>query len=79
MKKATFPIEAKEQRQTGTVAVKVLVDETGRVIQACAISGPRLLKAASEQAAYAARFSPTLLDGKPVKVRGIITYNYVLR
>lgn len=74
-----YPIEARDQRQTGTVVVQVLVDETGRVLQACAVSGARLLRAASEQAAYAARFSPTLLDGKPVKVRGVITYNFVLR
>jgi len=75
----SYPIEARDQRQSGTVAVNVLVDETGRVLQACAVSGPRLLRAASERAAYAARFSPTLLAGTPVKVRGIITYNYVLR
>ena len=37
------------------------------------------LKAASEFAAYDARFTPTLLNGKPVKVRGIITYRFVLR
>ncbi|HEY0098537.1 MAG TPA: tetratricopeptide repeat protein [Pyrinomonadaceae bacterium] len=74
-----YPVEAKNQRQSGTVVVNLLVDETGRVLQACAISGPKLLRAASERAAYAARFSPTLLGGVPVKVRGIITYNYVLQ
>jgi hypothetical protein len=29
-------------------------------------------------AARAARFSPTLLQGKPVKVSGVVTYNFVL-
>jgi tetratricopeptide (TPR) repeat protein len=74
-----YPLEAKNLRQSGTVVVQILVDETGRVLQACATSGPKLLRASSEQAAYASRFSPTLLDGKPVKVMGIVTYNYVLQ
>jgi hypothetical protein len=30
------------------------------------------------QAAYQARFTPTLLSGKPVKVSGTITYNFQL-
>jgi hypothetical protein len=28
-------------------------------------------------AAYQARFTPTKLSGKPVKVTGVITYNFV--
>lgn len=73
-----YPPDAKALRVAGTVVVHVLVDETGRVLQACAMSGPPLLRAASERAAYAARFTPTLLGGKPVKVTGVISYNYVL-
>lgn len=74
-----YPIEARDLRVSGTVVVQILVDEKGKVLQACAVSGPQLLMTASERAAYAARFSPTLLGGVPVKVRGVITYNYVLQ
>jgi hypothetical protein len=31
------------------------------------------------RAARAAKFTPTTLCGKPVKVSGVVTYNFVLR
>ncbi len=36
-----------------------------------------LLREACEKAAMSARFSPTLLSGQPVKVTGVIVYNFV--
>jgi hypothetical protein len=35
------------------------------------------LRAAAASAARGAKFSPTLLSGQPVKVSGVITYNFV--
>lgn len=61
----------------GTVMVQVLVDETGTVISARAISGPAQLHHAAVNAAKFARFTPTLLMGEPVKVSGTLTYNFV--
>jgi protein TonB len=55
----------------------VIVDESGKVISARAVSGHPLLQAASVEAAYAAKFSPTLLSGQPVKVTGTISYNFI--
>jgi TonB family protein len=75
--KPGYPSEARGARASGTVAVQVLIDETGKVTFACAVSGPPLLQLASEQAALGARFSPTLFQGVPVKVTGVITYNFV--
>jgi len=77
--KPLYPDEARAKRVAGTVVVQVVIDENGRVIQACAVHGPPLLMRASEVAAYNAVFSPTRLDGKPVKVTGVITYNFVVR
>ncbi len=74
-----YPVIAKNMRVSGTVAVQILVDEQGRVISAQATSGHRLLQPAAVQAAYQARFTPTLLSQQPVKVSGIITYNFVLQ
>jgi len=54
-----------------------LIDETGKVVSASAAGGHPLLQAAAVSAARGARFSPTLLSGQPVKVSGIITYNFV--
>ena len=74
-----YPQIAKTAGISGPVAVQILVDEQGRVVSAKATSGNPLLQAAAVQAAYRARFTPTMLSGQPVKVTGSITYNFVLR
>lgn len=60
----------------GKVDVQVTIDEAGRVISATAVSGNVLLRPAAEQAARNARFTPTLLSNVPVKVTGVIVYNF---
>jgi len=75
--KPAYPPAARAVRAGGAVSVQVLIDEGGRVVSATAVSGHPLLKAAAEGAARGARFSPTLLSGQPVKVSGVITYNFV--
>jgi TonB family protein len=60
----------------GTVVVQILVDEAGNVINAHATSGPPLLQSAAVAAARLAKFSPTSLMGEPVKVTGVLTYNF---
>lgn len=75
--KPGYPPAAKAVRAGGAVSVQVLISETGSVISANAVSGHPLLRAAAEGAARGARFSPTLLSGQPVKVSGVITYNFV--
>ena len=72
-----YPAVAKAARASGTVTVAITVDETGKVISARAVSGHPLLQQAAVQAAYQARFTPTLQAGRPVKVSGTITYNFV--
>ena len=74
--KPPYPPIAKAARASGTVVVQVTIDESGKVISASAISGHPLLKAAAVQAAFSARFSPTMLSGQPVKVTGTINYNF---
>ncbi len=74
-----YPASAKMARAMGTVTVQLLVDEEGKVAEAYAVSGHPLLQGASVEAARRARFTPTTLCGKPVKVTGVITYNFVLR
>lgn len=74
-----YPDAAKRMRLTGTVEIEVVIDTNGKVISAKAVKGPSLLMGAAEQAARLARFTPTLLSGQPVKVSGVITYNFVLQ
>ena len=74
-----YPAAAKAARVSGTVYVHVILDESGRVISAEAVSGHQLLQDVAVEAARGARFSPTLVSGQPVKVSGIISYNFVLQ
>jgi TonB family protein len=76
--KPVYPPIAKQARASGTVAVQVLIDEEGNVVSASAVSGHPLLRAAAVAAARGAKFSPTKLSGKPVRVSGVITYNFTL-
>jgi len=73
-----YPAAAKAARAQGVVTVQVTVDETGSVTAARAVTGHPLLQAAAAAAAKQAKFSPTLLSGQPVKVTGLLTYNFVL-
>lgn len=77
--KPAYPPIAKQARIQGSVNVQVLVDETGRVISAKAVSGSPMLMHAAQEAALGARFSPTKLGDQAVKVSGVITYNFILQ
>lgn len=77
--KPDYPSTARAAGASGTVVVEVTVDETGKVVAARAISGHPMLRAAAVNAARQARFAPTKLSGQPVKVAGVITYNFVVR
>lgn len=73
-----YPEGARERRLSGRVIVKVTIDETGQVISAKDMcGGPPYLSESSVAAAYTARFTPTKLSGKPVRVYGVIQYNFV--
>lgn len=75
--KPAYPPIARQAHASGTVVVQVTIDENGNVISARAVSGHPLLQAVAVGAARGARFSPTKLSGQPVKVTGVITYNFV--
>jgi TonB family protein len=76
--KPSYPEEAKKEKIEGEVTVVITIGHEGNVIYAKAKSGPEQLYGASEAAALKARFKPSLLNGKPVKVSGVMTYNFVL-
>jgi TonB family protein len=72
-----YPEAARAVRAGGPVGVQVLIDELGRVVFAKAVSGNPLLRASAVNAARAARFKPVTIQGMPVKISGIIAYNFV--
>jgi len=52
--------------------------ETAKNVSAAhAVDGHPLLQSACVAAAREAKFSPTLLEGEPVKVAGVIMYKFV--
>jgi Ca-activated chloride channel homolog len=73
-----YPEAARNARAYGRVSVEVTIDEQGRVVAARAVSGHALLHGPAVAAARRARFAPTKLSGQPVKVTGIINYNFNL-
>ncbi len=75
--KPAYPPAAKAVRASGAVSVEIVIDERGQVIRAEPISGHPLLRGESASAACRARFSPTTLSSQPVRVSGVIVYNFV--
>lgn len=75
--KPSYPYEARGARASGAVSVQVLISEEGKVISAQAVDGHPLLQFAARSAACGARFATIKLEGRPVKVSGIITYNFI--
>jgi protein TonB len=62
-----YPASAKASGIEGTVAVRVLVGESGTVVSTKVLKGPPELAPACEAAAKQWRFQPYLVDGVPTK------------
>jgi TonB family protein len=74
-----YPDVARSAQVSGEVIVEITVDECGNVVSAKAVYGHPLLQMSAVQAAYKWRFSPTLLSGQPVKVRGTLSFNFLMQ
>jgi Ca-activated chloride channel family protein len=74
----TYPSAARNSGAQGRVVVEVIIDEQGKVIEARAVSGHAFLLQPAVQAARQARFTPALLSGQPIKVKGTINYVFTL-
>lgn len=74
-----YPALAQAAHVSGTVTVQVLIDEQGNVSAAHAVDGHPLLQSICVIAARQAKFSPTLFEGEPVRVTGVIKYNFIPR
>lgn len=78
LEKPEFPNSAKATRTSGIVYVKAIIDGKGNIESAQAISGHPLLRSAAEKAAKKAKFKPTVINEKPVKIEGLLVYSFVL-
>jgi protein TonB len=73
-----YPPLARCARVSGVVVVEVVVDQTGNVTSARALSGHALLREAAVASATQWKWNPTLLSRVPVQVVGTITFNFTL-
>jgi protein TonB len=62
-----YPELAKAAHVIGRVVIRAIIDETGKVVNARAISGPPLLYLAAVEAVSKERFAPMLLNGSPTR------------
>ncbi|MFN0110014.1 MAG: energy transducer TonB [Blastocatellia bacterium] len=74
-----YPPVAKAAKASGVIQVQITISEEGKVIDATAISGHPLLRDAAVEAARQWEFKPTELGGQPVKVQGVLTFNFTLQ
>jgi protein TonB len=74
-----YPPEARKARAHGPVQVEITVSESGKVIEAKAISGHESLRDAAEQAAMQWEFKPAEASGEPVKKRSVLTFTFNLQ
>ncbi len=74
--KPPFPPEAGETGAGGTVIVKIEIGEDGEVYFAEADHDDDALRFAAEEAALKAKFPPVFVNGKRVRVKGVIVYNF---
>jgi TonB family protein len=71
-----YPPIARQMKASGEIQVEITIDENGRVIEAKAISGHPALRAAAEDAARKWVFRPMRVDGKSMKQRDVLTFNF---
>jgi TonB family protein len=74
-----YPIGDNGVRPEGIVHIQVVFDEKGVVTDAVVISGPKILRDVSLEAARQWLFKPPVVEGRPAKGQGVLTFNFTLR
>ena len=69
-----FPSQFTKYSGSFQIKVHVVIDETGKVIYAKAVSGIQSLYPYAESAAKDSKFEPSIVCGKPGKISGVIIY-----
>lgn len=72
----SYPEDALKSRTQGDVILKVVVDDTGKVILSTPVEGDPLLTAATVDALRGFRFRPYLLNGMPLKVESQVGFHF---
>jgi TonB family protein len=75
----TYSLVAQRANVEGKVSVDVELNEEGEVVSAKATSGHQMLRGSAEDAAKRSIFKPALYNGRPIKSKAAIVYNFSLR
>ncbi len=76
--KPDYPTLARTAHIDGDVQVEIVIGEDGNVASTKVLGGHPLLQQAALSAARQWKFKPTLLNGTPVKVQGVLTFRFTL-
>ncbi len=76
--KPPYPTELLTEREEGAVNVLIIINETGEVVSAQAVSGYKGFRQVAEEAARKSRFKRFIRCGIAAKVMGTVVYNFVL-
>ena len=72
----SYPAAALRSGIESKVKVELSIDEEGNVTAAKAVEGHQFLRGSAEDAARRTRFKPAMFDGKPIKSKGFLIYNF---
>ena len=75
--KPAFPAIAGQNKISGSAEIETIADETGKIIFARATKENSVFRRNAEIAACRSRFKPIFFNGKPIKFRWKIVYNFV--
>ena len=73
-----YPTAARQANIQGSVTVSASIDENGKVVNAKALSGPMLLRQAAVESVNQWKYSPGLVDGKPVPSQVTVSVDFRL-
>jgi TonB family protein len=71
-----YPEIARQAGVEGNVVVRIVIDKTGKVTEARAISGPMLLRDAGVSALRQRKYTPSKLNGRPISVEMLVTIQF---
>jgi periplasmic protein TonB len=71
-----YPEIARQAGVQGSVVVRILIDKTGSVTEAHALSGPILLRDSAVKALRQRKYAPSKLDGHPISVEMLVTIQF---
>ncbi|HRH40267.1 MAG TPA: TonB family protein [Pyrinomonadaceae bacterium] len=71
-----YPQNVRNLNIGGDVVVNVTIDEEGNPISVKATSGPTGLRIVSEEAVKKSKFRPAMVNNKPIKSKGYVTFKF---